>query len=113
MLILYNILYSIVDIILAPLFICLLTVLFSSLKAKKDLGVQFQQAYQPSRDIYQESYRILRQEPYRDIETEETTSIPEIGIKNRLYCPYCGTLIKTPKKFCSNCGESLENVLGT
>jgi len=25
-----------------------------------------------------------------------------------MYCPFCGALIKTPKKFCPNCGESLE-----
>jgi len=112
MLILYNILYSVVDIILAPLFICLLTVLFSSLKAKKDLGFQFRQDYQPSRDMYQESYKILRQEPYRGIETEETTSFPEISREGRFYCPFCGTLIQTPKRFCSNCGENLENILG-
>lgn len=112
MLILYNILYNIVDIIFAPLFICLLTALFSSLKAKKDLGFQFQQVYQPSRDIYQESHRILRQEPYRVIETEETTAIPEMDVKNRLYCPFCGTLIQTPKRFCPKCGENLENILG-
>ncbi|MCK4481169.1 MAG: zinc ribbon domain-containing protein, partial [Candidatus Lokiarchaeota archaeon] len=113
MLILYNILYSIVDIILAPLFICLLTTLFSSLKAKKDLGVQFQRSYQPSRDMYQESYRVLRQEPYEVIETEETTSFPEISREGRVYCPFCGTLIQTPKRFCPKCGENLENILGT
>ena len=112
MIILYNILYNIVDIIIAPLFICLLTALFSSLKAKKDLGFQFQQVYQPSRDIYQESHRILRQEPYRGIETEETTAIPEMGVEKRAYCPFCGTLIQTPKRFCPKCGENLENILG-
>ncbi|MCK4780932.1 MAG: hypothetical protein KAT57_12110, partial [Candidatus Lokiarchaeota archaeon] len=104
MIILFEILYSLIDIILAPLFICLLTALFSSLKAKKDLGLQFQQVYQPTRDIYQESHRILRQEPYRSIETEETTSFPEISREGRIYCPFCGTLIQTPKKFCPKCG---------
>ena len=38
MIILYQILLNLVDIILAPLFICLLTALFASLKAKKDFG---------------------------------------------------------------------------
>ncbi len=113
MIILYNILYNLIDIILAPLFICLLTTLFSSLKAKKDLGVQFQRGYQPSRDIYQESYRVLRQEPYEVIETEETTSFPEISRGGRFYCPFCGTLIQTPKRFCPKCGENLENISGT
>lgn len=113
MLILYHILYNIVDIIFAPLFICLLTSLFSSLKAKKDLGFQFQRGYQPSRDMYQESYRVLRQEPYEVIETEETTSFPEISRGGRFYCPFCGTLIQTPKRFCPKCGENLENISGT
>ncbi len=112
MLILYNVLYSIVDILLAPLFICLLTALFSSLKAKKDLGYQYQQDYTPTRQLYQESYRTLRQEPYDRIETEETTKIPEIRVEGRFYCPFCGTLIQTPKKFCANCGESLEDIIG-
>lgn len=112
-LILVEILYSLIDIMLAPLFICLLTALFTSLKARKDLGPQFRQEYYPTRDMYQESYRILRQEPYRGTETAESTSIPEMGVENRFYCPYCGTLIQTPKKFCPKCGENLENILGT
>ncbi len=111
MLILYNILISVVDIIFAPLFICLLTALFSSLKAKKDLGYQYQRDTYPKREMYQESYRILRQEPYRGIETEETTTQPEMGGESRFYCPYCGTLIKTPKRFCPKCGENLENLI--
>ncbi len=112
MLILYNIFYNIVDIILAPLFICLLTALFSSLKAKKDLGFQYQQDYQPSRDMYQESYKYLRQEPYESIETEVTAKIPEIRMEGRFYCPFCGSLIQTPKKFCPKCGENLKDIIG-
>lgn len=40
MIILLNLLYSLIDILFAPLFICLLTALFSNLKAKKELGTQ-------------------------------------------------------------------------
>jgi len=112
MLILYNILYSVIDIIFAPLFICLLTALFSSLKAKKELKYQYPPESYPTRDMYQESYRILRQEPYREIETERLPAIPEMRGETGLYCPFCGTLIQTPKRFCPKCGENLENILG-
>ncbi|MFX0001689.1 MAG: hypothetical protein ACFE9Q_13615 [Candidatus Hodarchaeota archaeon] len=108
MLILYNILYSIIDIFFAPLFICLLTVLFSSLKAKKELKIQYQEGYYPERELYQESYRILRQQPLDAMESEASTSFPEIGTQNRFYCPFCGTLIQSPKKYCPKCGESLK-----
>lgn len=107
MLILYQILFSIVEIIFAPLFICLLTVLFSSLKARKDLKYQFQQGYSPVRDYYQESYQYPKEESYEVIETEKSTSLPEIKIDGRFYCPFCGTFIQIPKKFCPKCGEHL------
>ncbi len=107
MLILYNILYSIVDIIFAPLFICLLTALFSSLKAKKDLKIQYQQGYYPEREFYQESYKILRQKPIDLVETEGTTTVPDIRLDSRFYCPFCGVSIDSPKKFCPRCGEPL------
>ncbi len=110
-LILIDILYSIIDIILAPLFICLLTALFSSSKAKKELKTQYPSEYYPTRDIYQESYKILRKEPYQAVDTEETIIQPEMGKEGSLYCPYCGTLITTPKRFCPKCGENLENLI--
>jgi len=107
MLILYNILYSIVDIIFAPLFICLLTALFSSLKAKRDLKIQYQQGYYPERELYQKSYKILKQKPINRVETEGTTISPDIRLDSRFYCPFCGVSIDSPKKFCPRCGESL------
>jgi len=107
MLILYNILYSIVDIIFAPLFICLLTALFSSLKAKKDLKSQYQQGYYPERESYQESYKTLMQKPIDLVETEGTKNAPDIRLDSRFYCPFCGVSIDTPKKFCPRCGENL------
>jgi len=110
-LILINIVYSIFDILLAPLFICLLTTLFSSLKAKKDLGYQYQKDVYPTSEMYQESYRVLRQDPYKIIETEETITQPEMREESGFFCPYCGTLIKTPKRFCPKCGENLENLI--
>ncbi len=107
MLILYHILYSIVDIIFAPLFICLLTALFSSLKAKKDLKIQYQQGYYPERELYQESYKILKQKPIDLVETEGTTTVPDIRFDSRFYCPFCGVSIDSPRKFCPRCGEPL------
>ena len=107
MLILYNILYSIVDIVLAPLFICLLTALFSSLKARYDLKILYQQGYYPERELFQESYKILKQEPIEPVDREQTTTMPEIRVKSRFYCPFCGVIIDNPQKFCPRCGESL------
>lgn len=97
MLILYQILYSLVEILFAPLFICLLTTVYSSIKAKKELG------YYPQKQYYQESYPRLEQDSF-----ESTESFP---LKDRFYCPYCGYLIKTLKKFCPKCGESLFGLL--
>ncbi|MFX1500999.1 MAG: hypothetical protein ACFFDH_08565 [Promethearchaeota archaeon] len=110
-LILIEILYNLFDIMLAPLFICLLTSLFSSSRAKKELKSQYPTEYYPTRDLYQDSYKVLRQAPSQIIGTEDTTRQLEGGGKSRIYCPYCGTLIETPKKYCPNCGENLENLI--
>ena len=83
MIILYNILFSIVEIMFAPLFICLLTVLFSSSKAKKDLRYLYQEGEYPTRTFYQESYRPIQQESNR---IEESVS-PEAKVGSRFYCP--------------------------
>ena len=82
MIILYQILLNLVDIILAPLFICILTALFASLKAKKDFGY----SYQTHRTI-----------------PEERPQQPQI--EDNFYCPFCGYAMKVPKRFCPNCGE--------
>ncbi|MHA2281252.1 MAG: hypothetical protein ACXAC5_10400 [Promethearchaeota archaeon] len=86
--ILYQMLLNTVNILLAPLFISLLTVLFASLKAKKDFGIQ-----------YQRRYYTLK---------EEQTSILQNG--DRFYCPYCGVIINNFKRFCPRCGENLSSV---
>jgi len=82
MIILYQILLNLVNILLAPLFICLLTVLFVSLKAKKDLGVKYHYA--------------VRRQPTLITQNEDS-----------IYCPYCGVLINRLKRFCPRCGENL------
>ncbi|MCK4781179.1 MAG: zinc-ribbon domain-containing protein, partial [Candidatus Lokiarchaeota archaeon] len=62
--------------------------------------------------MYQESYKYLRPEPYVVPETEESTTLPQIRVEGRFYCPFCGTLIQTPKKFCPKCGENLKDIIG-
>ena len=104
MIILYQIIFSIVDIVLAPLFICLLTTLFASLKARKDLG------YYPKRGYYQESYSQIAQDSFEFAENLDITSQPSTPLKKRFYCPFCGFLLNIPKKFCPKCGESLESL---
>lgn len=103
MLILFQIIYSIIDILFAPLWICLLTALFSSLKAKKDSDFQTKYEYYPNRRFYQEEYP-QQQESYIVSENNE----PRLGtqIKGNFYCPFCGHFISSPKKFCPKCGES-------
>ncbi|MFX1324891.1 MAG: zinc ribbon domain-containing protein [Promethearchaeota archaeon] len=89
MLILYNLIFDAVDIILAPLFICLLTTLFASIKVKKDV------LFQDRRPLIVEHPQPISQDMSFNIQ-------PGSGF----YCPYCGALIDSPKKFCPRCGES-------
>ncbi|MFX0135956.1 MAG: hypothetical protein ACFFDN_20100 [Candidatus Hodarchaeota archaeon] len=104
MIILYQLLINLADIFLAPLFICLLTVLFSSSKARKELGYRIQKTYYPVRELYQESYP--QQQTSYEIAGNKPT--PKIQIKEKFYCPFCGLFIqKVEKNFCPKCGESL------
>lgn len=97
---LYQIFYSIIDIIFAPLLTCFLTCLFSKLKAQKDLDQRFIKKYYPVREMYKE--------PYPQQEQEKELSTVRMPLKDEaIYCPFCGYLIETPLKFCPNCGESL------
>lgn len=89
LLILYQILLNVVNIVLAPLFICLLTVLFASLKDKKDLGFQ-----------YRRNYYSVKEEP---------TLISQDA--DKFYCPYCGVLINKFRRFCPRCGENLSSLI--
>ena len=99
MLILYQLINSTIDIIFAPLFICLLTSLYASLKARRVLKTKYQQEYYPRRETYQEAFNV--------IEDKESSAISEIKLERGFYCPYCGVLIKSPKRFCPKCGENL------
>ncbi|KKK42696.1 hypothetical protein LCGC14_0679360 [marine sediment metagenome] len=86
MLILYQILINLVNIILAPLFICLSTSLFATLKTRKDLGLIYQRTRDP-------------------IHTRLIEELP------RIYCPYCGVFIPMVREFCPRCGENLSFML--
>lgn len=107
MIILYNVLTNLIDIILAPLFICLLTSLFSSSKAKKELGIQYQVRYYPVKEVYQESYQQPIQKSQEINEPGQPITPSKLQVEGRFYCPFCGYLIEKPKKFCPNCGERL------
>ena len=104
MIILYKILYSFVDIIFAPLFICLLTSLFATLKAQKDLGYEYKREAYPVSIGYQEPYTPLKVDSPESYEEVPSYGIP---LKEGLYCPFCGYHIKRPKKFCPKCGEDI------
>jgi hypothetical protein len=89
MIILYQILLNLANILFAPLFICLLTVLFASLREKKNLGFRYQRIYHSVK----EDQTILSQN------------------ETRFYCPYCGVLINNLKRFCPRCGENLSSLI--
>ncbi|MFX1324686.1 MAG: S8 family serine peptidase [Promethearchaeota archaeon] len=63
-------------------------------KRRKSRYIESQPAY---RDYYQRSY-----------DTLETQISEETQLGSSFYCPFCGVNIRTPKKFCPSCGESLE-----
>ncbi|MHA2034978.1 MAG: hypothetical protein ACW98X_01005 [Promethearchaeota archaeon] len=88
MIILYQILVNLMNILLAPLFICLMTVLFVSLKANKDVGLQYKRILYSA----QEKPKLISQN------------------EGRFYCPYCGVLINKIKRFCPRCGENLSSL---
>lgn len=97
MIILYDLIYYIVDLLFAPLFICLLTSLYVSLKNRKEVFLQYQTSY----DQTPQSYGT----PYRD----ELSSIKRLNAADKpgsgLYCPFCGGFVKDKTKFCPHCGE--------
>jgi len=107
MIILYHILVNLVDILLAPLFICLLTSLFTSLKAKKDLGFSYQRQYSPVREKYENAYSQPIRSTQRSDKVIEEASTTELQLEGNFYCPFCGYKINIPKRFCPNCGQSL------
>ncbi len=90
----YNLVYMIPELILAPLFICLLTPFYAHCKAKRALGSQYQRAYPQPSASYEPSWK-----------SSLSTEVPQGS--TGIYCPFCGEIISTPKKFCPNCGKNI------
>ncbi len=78
--------YQLINLIFSPLFICILTPFYTSLKARKQLGYSFQKG----------SYNMQKR--------YDQTSQEEKGF----YCPFCGYHMPSKLKFCANCGELLD-----
>lgn len=107
MIILYELIYvNLVNIIFIPLFICLITPLFASCKARYELGELY---YPPKRQPDYKPYPA--QEPYpaqQSYPAQMNTWQSRIQEGPGIYCPYCGHKIDNPIKFCPSCGESIE-----
>jgi hypothetical protein len=92
MIFLYNFLNEIMELLLSPLFVCLLCSLYVNLSF---------------RDNY--SYSILQRNTQYTYEKE--AQIPQGKIDKSamkgLYCPFCGNYMTQRKQFCPNCGEKL------
>ncbi len=55
-------------------------------------------------------YSDYQYQPYYRTEEDNGYITPIMEEDYALYCPFCGKGIKTPKKFCSHCGESVEGL---
>ena len=89
LLILYGLSQNFVLILLEPLFICLLTPVFTSARAKNHLR-------------YAISAGTLIRYPSANISLKE----PQYSDKG-IYCPFCGNFMEFKLNFCPNCGEKL------
>lgn len=85
MIILSELVYNLMNILFAPLFICLLTPLFASIKAKKDLGTMY----------------------YIKPETPSPISKLTTESESGIYCPFCGKFMMNKLQYCPHCGEAL------
>ena len=87
--ILYNFIINIVQLLLTPLLICLLTPLYAHLNARR------------------EQY-LIAQTSYQKIPQKFETPSKEIISRTGLYCPFCGKYSKVKYTVCPHCGEKLE-----
>jgi len=87
MLLIYNIIYQLVNLLLTPLSICLLTPLFVNCVKKKGII-----------PVIPES---------SEFQTEKRAS-KVFHIKEGMFCPYCGERITEVSEKCPNCGKSLK-----
>ena len=102
----YRLVLDIVNIALAPLFICFLTILFATLKAKKDLG------YQPRLPSTSYSYQNQDTQTFEpSIQNEPYSKEATLEVSELIYCPFCGQNCEKPKRFCPGCGKSLRDLI--
>jgi hypothetical protein len=102
----------------SPLFICLLTPIFASAKAKKEIGfrlqkeqfVSWEKRIEQPRPRVQSSGKKPAKRPQAKWKTAASISKPSApkGRKGGIYCPHCGILIKTAKKYCPKCGGQVD-----
>lgn len=52
-------------------------------------------------------YSDYQNQPYYETEEDYGYVTPIIAEQYALYCPFCGKGVKSPKKFCPHCGESI------
>ena len=105
MIILYDFLYNnFVNILLGPLFICFLTVLYTSSKAKKVAISQYRE--QPVSPGYRYSEPVTSRLYSDEMETEK----PRLDHKfnSGLYCPFCGKFMDKKLEKCPYCNEPLD-----
>ncbi|MHA1273497.1 MAG: zinc ribbon domain-containing protein [Promethearchaeota archaeon] len=104
MIILYQLVSNIPTLLLAPLFICLLTPLFTHQKVKDEMGI----LYMPRFPGYAPP-TFDKRAPPTGIPIEHFQHVSaEPRMSEGMYCPFCGFHIISPKKFCPNCGKSLD-----
>ena len=96
MIILYDLLHHIVELIFAPLFICLLTSLYVTLKTRKEAFVQYQPSYDQTPQSYGTPYRV------ESSSIKSTTAVDKPG--SGLYCPFCGKFVREKTDYCPHCG---------
>ncbi|MFX1269722.1 MAG: hypothetical protein ACFFAK_17315 [Promethearchaeota archaeon] len=105
MIILYDFLYNnFFNILLGPLFICFLTVLYTSSKAKKVVISQYRE--QP----ISTEYRYSEPETSRLFSDKMKTEEPRLDHKynSGLYCPFCGKFMEKKLDKCPYCNEPLD-----
>ncbi|MFX1296948.1 MAG: hypothetical protein ACFFD2_19100 [Promethearchaeota archaeon] len=105
MIILYDFLYNnVFNILLGPLFICFLTVLYTSSKAKKVVISQYRE--QP----ISTEYRYSEPETSRLFSDKMKTEEPRLDHKynSGLYCPFCGKFMEKKLDKCPYCNEPLD-----
>ena len=91
--ILFDLLINLPALLLSPLFICLLTSLFVSLKNSREQQIQYQSPYSQPPQVYE----------------SDSTEVSK-NMKSGVYCPFCGKYITHKTKFCPHCGEKLPTV---